>query len=51
MKKMLFILVPCLLLGIAFASCKSTKESVPAQSAVIDGPVTTTPEEDVGNAK
>ncbi|MCI5607955.1 MAG: hypothetical protein PUD33_01025 [Treponema sp.] len=39
MKKLLLIFTSCIILGMFFASCKTTRETVPAQSAVIEGEV------------
>lgn len=39
MKKLLLVLTSCMILGVVFASCKTTRETVPAQSAAIEGEV------------
>lgn len=50
-KSMKAAVVSCLLLGITFASCKSTRETVPAQSAATDDPTITIPADDVADPK
>lgn len=43
--------VSCLLLGITFVACKSTRKTVPAQSAATDDPTITIPVDDVADPK
>ena len=50
MKKLLLILTSCMILGVIFASCKTTRETVPAQSAAIEGESSVEPY-DTTNAK
>lgn len=50
MKKLLLIFTSCIILGMFFASCKTTRETVPAQSAVIEDESSVEPY-DTTNAK
>lgn len=50
MKKLLLVLTSCMILGVVFASCKTTRETVPAQSAAIEGESSVEPY-DTTNAK
>ena len=50
MKKLLLIFTSCIILGMFFASCKTTRETVPAQSAIIEGESSVEPY-DTTNAK
>lgn len=37
MKRTFLVFISCMILGVVFASCKTTRETVPARSAVIEG--------------
>lgn len=50
MKKLLLVLTSCMILGVVFASCKTTRETVPAQSTAIEGESSVKPY-DTTNAK
>lgn len=39
MKRTFLVFISCMILGVVFASCKTTRETVPARSAVIEGEV------------
>lgn len=39
MKRTFLVFISCMILGFVVASCKTTRETVPAQSAAIEGEV------------